>query len=135
MWFFTCSAVSEFLLSARFCALLFFTCFLIGSNEFWFYEWVTSNNGYFNEFLIQIDKDHTWTLRVLWMEEAFFWLTGCFYSKNCVFWEDNYPHDVMAFKLHVGKMSVSYSISSTSSSTFTFLKSLQPQVSKHILKW
>lgn len=53
-----------------------------------------------NTFLIKYDEYYNWPLRIQWIDESHFSLTGHVNSKNCVQWVENNPHDVAELPLH-----------------------------------
>ena len=57
--------------------------------------------------------DSRWPLRILWIDEVHFTLTGNVNSKIYVHWTDNNPHDVFASPLHDKKVTVCCGITST----------------------
>ena len=66
-----------------------------------------------NKFLIRYDEDSSWPLCILWTDEAHFTLTGNLNSKNCVYWANSNPHDVIASHLNDEKVTAWCGITST----------------------
>ena len=66
-----------------------------------------------NKFLIHYVEDSSWTLRILWTDEAHFTFTGSVNSKKCVHWTNNNPYVEFSSPLHDEKVSLWCGITSS----------------------
>lgn len=57
-------------------------------------------------FLARMEVDDAWPWKILWGDEAHFYLNGTVNTQNCRIWDDKSPHAVTAIPLHSPKVTV-----------------------------